>query len=82
MQISAEEAQRVLKDMVFDKWLAQGCEERTDTLKMVSSLDVEAAATVGAAGARSLFTSALLTCCCGKIGACCRLKDVGIVVAP
>ena len=34
-QISAEEAQRTLKDMVFAKWLAQGCEERTDTLKMV-----------------------------------------------
>lgn len=35
VQISAEEAQRMLKDMVFAKWLAQGCEERTDTLKMV-----------------------------------------------
>ncbi|EFN56148.1 hypothetical protein CHLNCDRAFT_51790 [Chlorella variabilis] len=34
-KIGAEEAQRVLKDMVFERWLAQGCEERSDTLKMV-----------------------------------------------
>lgn len=34
-RISAEEAQRALKDMVFSRWLGQGCEERSDTLKMV-----------------------------------------------
>lgn len=34
-RISAEEAQRALKDMVFARWLGQGCEERSDTLKMV-----------------------------------------------
>lgn len=37
-KIAAEEAQRVLKDMVFSRWLAQGCEERSDTLKMVGCL--------------------------------------------
>ncbi len=42
----------MLKDMVFDKWLAQGCEERTDTLKMVGPMNVEAAAIGGAAGVR------------------------------
>lgn len=34
-RISPEQAQRVLKDMVFARWLAEGCEERSDTLKMV-----------------------------------------------
>ncbi len=28
----------MLKDMVFERWLGQGCEERSDTLKMVSWL--------------------------------------------
>ncbi|PRW45202.1 ATPase of the AAA+ superfamily (ISS) [Chlorella sorokiniana] len=34
-KIAPEEAQRVLKDMVFSRWLAEGCEERSDTMKMV-----------------------------------------------
>ncbi|KAL4448497.1 hypothetical protein ABPG75_005716 [Micractinium tetrahymenae] len=34
-RISPEQAQRVLKDMVFARWLTEGCEERSDTLKMV-----------------------------------------------
>ena len=33
--LRAEAAQRALKDLVFARWAAQGCEERTDTLKMV-----------------------------------------------
>lgn len=27
----------MLKDMVFARWLAEGCEERSDTLKMVGA---------------------------------------------
>ena len=34
-RIAPEQAQRALKDMVFERWVAEGCEERTDTLKMV-----------------------------------------------
>ncbi|KDD74388.1 hypothetical protein H632_c1348p0 [Helicosporidium sp. ATCC 50920] len=33
--VNAEEAQRVLKDLVFEQWVAQSCEERSDTVKMV-----------------------------------------------
>lgn len=39
MQISAEDAQRALKDLIFSTWAAEGCESRTDTLKMVSLVD-------------------------------------------
>lgn len=39
-EISAEEAQRVLKDKVFSKWAAQGCEERVDTIKTVSLINM------------------------------------------
>ena len=39
VQISAEEAQKVLKDLVFDMWTADECEERTDTLKMLALID-------------------------------------------
>lgn len=35
--VSAERAQRALKDLVFERWLRDGCEERSDTLKMVGS---------------------------------------------
>lgn len=38
--ISAEQAQRVLKDLIFERWLKQGCEDRTDTLKMVGLIDI------------------------------------------
>ena len=38
-KISAEEAQRVLKDLVFSAWSAGQCESRADTLKMVSLVD-------------------------------------------
>ena len=39
VQISAEEAQKVLKDLVFSLWAADECEERTDTLKMLALVD-------------------------------------------
>ena len=39
MQISAEAAQKVLKDLVFSLWSADDCEERTDTLKMLALVD-------------------------------------------
>lgn len=39
MQISAEEAQKVLKDLVFSMWAAVDCEDRTDTLKMLALVD-------------------------------------------
>ena len=39
MQISAEEAQKVLKDLVFSMWASDECEERTDTLKMLALVD-------------------------------------------
>jgi ATP-dependent Clp protease ATP-binding subunit ClpA len=38
-RVRAEEAQRVLKDLVFDLWRADGCEERSDTLKMLALVD-------------------------------------------
>jgi hypothetical protein len=34
-RISAEEAQRVLKDVVFAHWIGDECESRADTLKTV-----------------------------------------------
>ena len=39
LQISAEEAQKVLKDLVFSMWTSDDCEERTDTLKMLAQVD-------------------------------------------
>ncbi len=39
LQISAEDAQKVLKDLVFSLWTADDCEERTDTLKMLALVD-------------------------------------------
>ena len=39
VQITPEDAQRVLKDLVFSTWAADGCEARADTLKMVSLVD-------------------------------------------
>jgi hypothetical protein len=38
MQIVAEEAQRVLKDLIFQTWSAADCESHADTLKMVLPL--------------------------------------------
>lgn len=35
----AEDAQRVLKDLVFDLWRSDYCEERSDTLKMLALVD-------------------------------------------
>ena len=37
--IQPQRAQRELKDLVFERWAAQGCEERTDTMKMVGLVD-------------------------------------------
>lgn len=37
--IAPEHAQRHLKDLVFSRWQGQGCEQRTDTLKMVGLVD-------------------------------------------
>lgn len=34
-QVDAEEAQRVLKDLIFQRWASDGCEERSETIKMV-----------------------------------------------
>jgi len=38
-KISPEKAQKQLKDLVFERWQKQGCEERTDTIKMVGLVD-------------------------------------------
>jgi DNA polymerase III delta prime subunit len=38
-KISPEKAQKELKDLVFERWRKQGCEERTDTMKMVGLVD-------------------------------------------
>ncbi len=38
-KVRAEDAQRVLKDLVFDLWRSDGCEERSDTLKMLALVD-------------------------------------------
>lgn len=38
-RVDAEEAQRLLKDLVFQKWADDGCEQRSDTIKMVSMID-------------------------------------------
>ena len=38
-KISSEDAQRELKDVVLKQWLAEDCEQRTDTLKMVRLVD-------------------------------------------
>lgn len=39
MQVSAEEAQRLLKDLMFEQWGGDTCEERADTLKMLALID-------------------------------------------
>jgi hypothetical protein len=36
-QVDAEGAQRMLKDLVFENWIADGCEDRIDTVKMVTN---------------------------------------------
>ena len=41
MQISAEEAQRVLKDLIFQTWAAADCESHADTLKTVRMVDLK-----------------------------------------
>ncbi len=38
-KVRAEDAQRVLKDLVFDLWRSDNCEERSDTLKMLALVD-------------------------------------------
>lgn len=38
-KVDAEGAQRMLKDLVFENWDADGCEDRIDTIKMVSMVD-------------------------------------------
>jgi hypothetical protein len=38
-KISPEKAQKELKDLVFERWQKQGCEERTDTIKVVGLVD-------------------------------------------
>lgn len=35
-----EDAQKILKDMLFSRWVNQGCEERVDTMKSVSLIDM------------------------------------------
>ena len=39
VQIAPEAAQRLLKDLVFAQWSEEACEQRMDTLKMVSLVD-------------------------------------------
>ena len=39
LQIAPEAAQRLLKDLVFAQWSKEACEQRVDTLKMVSLVD-------------------------------------------
>lgn len=38
--LSAETAQRVLKDVLYNKWLKDGCEELVDTQKTLSLVDL------------------------------------------
>ncbi len=38
-KVRAEDAQRVLKDLVFDLWRSDECEERSDTLKLLALVD-------------------------------------------
>ena len=38
--LSAETAQRVLKDVLYNKWLQDGCEEQVDTQKTLSLVDL------------------------------------------
>lgn len=38
--IPPDAAQRELKDLVFSRWRAQGCEEHADTMKMVGVVDL------------------------------------------
>ncbi len=39
VQITPEEAQRALKDLIFSMWADDGCEAQADTLKFVSLVD-------------------------------------------
>lgn len=38
-QITAEDASRAIKDLIFSQWLAAGCESRTDTTKLLNLVD-------------------------------------------
>jgi ATP-dependent Clp protease ATP-binding subunit ClpA len=38
--LSAEDAQRALKDVLYNKWLLDGCEELVDTQKTLSLIDM------------------------------------------
>ena len=38
--LSAETAQRLLKDVLYNKWLRDGCEEQVDTQKTLSLVDL------------------------------------------
>jgi ATP-dependent Clp protease ATP-binding subunit ClpA len=38
--LSAETAQRLLKDVLYNKWLQDGCEEQVDTQKTLSLVDL------------------------------------------
>lgn len=35
MQITPEAAERALKDLVHEKWAREGCEDHSDTLKLI-----------------------------------------------
>lgn len=39
LQVSPEVAQRLLKDLIFSQWESSKCEERVDTVKMLSLID-------------------------------------------
>lgn len=38
-KIKPEQVQHMLKDIVFEQWYSEGCEDRIDTLKMVGHVD-------------------------------------------
>ena len=38
-QVSAEAAQRMLKDLMFQLWAAEACESTTDIVKLLSLID-------------------------------------------
>jgi hypothetical protein len=39
LQVTAEAAQRMLKDLIYEIWTAEACESPTDTLKLMSLVD-------------------------------------------
>ena len=39
LQVQPEAAQKLLKDLVFEIWRRDGCEQHTDTAKLVSLVD-------------------------------------------